>query len=156
MGVIGGARTNRTSFCWVRDVKGTPTRYLPHRVFRHPLLLDGFPSLSKATCVGHAYSPFLTNTSAPASYIVVFIIKYLPLGLWCRSGSNRHPMPIGRSSNQLHRIARNVRAFMGYLPVEPNPPFPRSVSSRLSTTSSSGSRQGRITSWAILSPALNW
>ena len=39
-----------------------------------------------------------------------------------------------------------------HLPVLPNPPSPRSVSSRLSTSSSSGNRQGRITSCAILSP----
>ncbi len=39
-----------------------------------------------------------------------------------------------------------------YLPVEPKPPFPRSVSGSSSAKSNSASRKGRITSCAIRSP----
>lgn len=43
-----------------------------------------------------------------------------------------------------------------YLPEEPKPLSPRSVSSRVSVSSSVGMRQGTITNWAILSPAFTW
>ena len=40
-----------------------------------------------------------------------------------------------------------------FVPVEPKPPVPRSVSERLSASSNSTRKNGVMTSWAILSPS---
>ena len=54
-----------------------------------------------------------------------------------------------------HCSARVTPTKRSYLPVDPNPPAPRTVSSRLSTSIHSIAGTGTIASWAMRSPRAN-
>src|SRR3546814_11041483 len=56
------------------------------------------------------------------------------------------------ASHSLQHKGEMNNAHHGYIPVEPNPPAPRVVSSRLATSAKAARWTGACTSWALRSP----